>query len=108
MSFGTQIPIIAFSFLIRSVETTLLLREPERFFVDEPGGSGGNLTSEMTRTCSFSNPIPTYSGTYPTVSSIMSVGNTISLTKSMTTLELGVEIAIHCKKITYFGLGSCK
>ena len=60
------------------------------------GGSGRNLTSGINGICSASSATTTCGGTYLEVSSMISMGNTVSTTDSVTALELGVEIATIC------------
>ena len=95
MSIGNQISTTASSSFISSVNPTLLLQEPECFFIDEPGRPVHILILGMTRTTSVSNPICTYSGTYHEASSIINVRNIALMAYPMSGVSLGFIITIH-------------
>ena len=79
MSSCGLISTIAHSSSITSTETFFVMREPWCFFVDEPGRLGGKITSQITRTCLVSNPIPACSGTYPSVSSMIGATDAVTM-----------------------------
>ena len=84
ISSDNQISTVASSSSIISAEMTFFLRVPERFFIDELGGLGHNLTLGMTKICSFSCASLSYSGTYRAMYSIMSIGDAVSTVDSAT------------------------
>ena len=98
---SSRISIVASSSSIISAEMDFFLRVPKFFFVDELGGSGRNLTLGMNRTCSVSIPSPSCGGTYLVVSSIMSIGDTVSMTDSVGVLVLEIKITMLCRKLDF-------
>ena len=76
------------------------LRLPEHFPVDDPGGSGLNLTSGINGICLASSTTMVCDATYTTVYSIMRVGDEVTTPDSATVLLLEMEITMLCGKLT--------
>ena len=100
ISSGSLISTVAYSSSCSGVVGSFFFRLLDHFPIDGPGRFGLNLTSGMNGICSTSLATMAYGGTYMTVSSIMSVGDAVTIPDYATVLVLEMEITILCGKNT--------